>query len=243
MRAAICTGSDDSDYLAQLLDQFQKEYHFTIRAERFNSGSALLGSGERYEVVLLDSVLSDCLETGAQLRKHNICDKIILLAQDNRAALLGYAIHPDGFLLKPVGYRSLRHVMELCRSCWQGEAQALEITVNRVGVRILCGDIHYIEAQGRMFTVHGRYGQVESRLTGTQLMERLGSASFILCHRSYLVNLFQIREWRRNCLVMENGDQIPISADRWEQLMEQRERFDRENPVRCGEMIFASDNS
>ena len=52
---------------------------------------------------------------------------------------------------------------------------------------------------------------VTSRLE--ELEEQLADTDFVRCHKSYLVNLDEIRRFRRTEFVMRNGERIPISRN------------------------------
>jgi len=231
MKVAICTAGGEREFPLPLLEQFQREYGVQIRAERFDSGSALLTCPQPPDVALLDGDLPDGLEVGARLRRQAPGCRIILFARDRRAALLGYAIHPEGFLTKPVDYRSLRAALERCRPCWQGEARSVEIVANRVAVRILCCDVDYIEVQGRQLTLHGRYGQVQCRMPLARIRQQLEGAPFLSCHRSYLVNLFRVHGREQDRLRLQNGGWAPVSADRQEDVFARLRQFEEDNPL------------
>lgn len=244
MRVAICMDSSGGgEALTPLLRQFQREFCIPVETELFVGGDALLTEQMGYDLILLDGDLPDCLEVGRRLRERAERCRIILFARDSRSALLGYAIHPEGFLPKPVSYQHLRSALERCRSCWQGEAGTVAITVNRVEVRILWSDIEYIEVRGRTLTIHGRYGTVDSRMSMAQMAAQLEGAPFLMCHRSCLVNLFRVREWERDQLLLDSGASVPVSTDRRERVKEHWRRFLADNPIWAEKAQISDGNS
>lgn len=76
-------------------------------------------------------------------------------------------------------------------------------------------DVVYIEAQSRKTIVHGRGTEGVHKLNITQLSTQL-PASFMRCHRSYVVNVKQIAEIHPDShstftLIMKNGVRVPVS--------------------------------
>lgn len=238
MRLAVCTADRaEGERLAALLEQLRRELCTAWEADWMEDPGALLerAGAEGYGMVLLDGDLPDCVETGLGLRRGGLTCPILLFAKDSRLALLGYAVHPEGFLLKPVDYRVLRRAMERCRRAWQEECQALWVSVGRARMRIAWADVFYLKVSGRTLTVHGRYGSLETRMSLAGVEEQLREAPFVKCQRSCLVNLFQARACWRECLELEGGVRIPISEDKWETVRESWLRFREENPLWAGE--------
>lgn len=234
MKLAICTeAKGEAAHLRTLLEQVSRELCLTLETEEFKSCTDLLRDHRpgRFGVVLLDGDLPDCVEAGRQLRRTDRECGVVLFAEDSRMALLGYALHPDGFAEKPVTYRALQQALERCRQNWRQEARFLQVLSNRVEVRVICADISWVEVSGRTLTIRGRYGHLHTRVPMAQVEEQLHEAPFLKCHRSCLVNLFRVRVCQREFLEMEDGTRIPISEDRWGEVQEGWQQFCRDNPV------------
>ncbi len=76
-------------------------------------------------------------------------------------------------------------------------------------------DVVYIEAQSRRTIVHGLDKEGIHKLNITELSSQL-PASFMRCHRSYVVNVKQIAEIHPDShstftLIMKNGVRVPVS--------------------------------
>ena len=237
MRLAVCMDSEsETKNIRILLEQIGREFCLPVEMEWFESCTALLErySSGRYALVLLDGDMPDCVKAGRHLRDMDRDCRCILLTRDNSSALLGYSIHPDGFVRKPAGYRALRGAMLQCSQTWWAELQTLPVTANRVRIPVALADIHYIEIHGRVLVIHGRYGRIETEMSMIQAEGKLQGAPFLKCHRSYLVNLFRIRALEEDSLVMEDGEIIPVSEGRREGVRECWRQFQEENPVFSG---------
>lgn len=234
MRLAVCMDSkNEMESIRLFLEQIGREFCFPVEAEWFESCTALMewyrpGS---YALVLLDGDMPDCVKAGGNLRNMDRGCRCILLTRDNSSALLGYSIHPDGFVRKPAGYRALRGALLRCSQAWWGELRTLLVTANRVRIPVTLADIYYIEISGRVLVIHGRYGRIETEMSMTQAEGKLQGAPFLKCHRSYLVNLFHVRAFEADALVMEDGGIVPVSEDRREKVQERWRQFREENPA------------
>lgn len=69
--------------------------------------------------------------------------------------------------------------------------------------------IAHIEAFGRKTAVHLRDGTV--RQCNMSISEFESFEGFIHCHRSYIVNLEQVRSITKNAVLLETGENVPLS--------------------------------
>lgn len=133
-----------------------------------------------------------------------------------------YETRHSGFLLKPVNLdlfqKAVARAMESLR-----QAKATGIAVQRGGtihvVSSVC--LLYMESRGRVVRLCTDEEILESydkldTLTG-QMDER-----FLQCHKSYVVNMDRVRQFRGDRFLMENGVEIPISQSRRKDV---RQRF------------------
>lgn len=219
--------------LTALLEQAGREFCVPLEWVSFSQPGSLVVAcqGGGFAAALLDGELPRCLEAGQRLRAVRRECPILLLAGEGRTAVEGYAIHPDALVRKPAGYRALTRALERCLPNWLGEARAVPLVANRVKAQVACADIHTIQADGRGLILRGRYGQLQLRMSMSQMEGLLAGAPFLKCHRGYLVNLFQIRAIERDSLTLADGERVPLSEDRRRQVRARWERFCLDNPV------------
>lgn len=78
-------------------------------------------------------------------------------------------------------------------------------------VFLLSEEIYYFERSKRVtriVTVHGIY-EIREKLS--DIIERLPGKEFVRCHNSYIINVLAVREVKKDCLVMVNGDKVVVS--------------------------------
>lgn len=245
MKLAIYTDcKEQAQQLTELLYQLRRELCIRLEPVWFeHRGEFLKQYSSEYGATLLDGDLPDCIDAGKYLRRPGFDSRIFLFARDSRVALIGYAVHPEAFLCKPVEYFALRDAFERQRRFWRSEMLSLSVTANRVEAQVAIADIAYIEVCGRTLTIHGRYGQIETRMSLTQVEKQTVSAPLLRCHRSILVNLYHVRSCGKDALLMADGTELPISTDRKSEVQARWQQFREENQIFFQALERMSENS
>ena len=119
---------------------------------------------------------------------------LFVCSADPGKAITSYALHPTGFLLKPIGLLPLRRAMERCVRLWWGDLVRTELHCGRRIVPLPLYDLIWAEGAKRGCVVHSSHQVLEARETLSMLEERLPEESFLRCQRSFLVNLSHV--WR-----------------------------------------------
>lgn len=122
-----------------------------------------------------------------------------------------------GYLVKPVQEELLSQLLSKAwKKAEEWEEQKLLIQQKGVLHAIPLRKIYYLESRGHQITVHTLeertlcYDRLES------MKERLPE-NFLQCHKSYLVNLDNVRRIERNRMILKNEEEVPISKSRYAQ--------------------------
>ena len=99
----------------------------------------------------------------------------------------------------------------------------LDISWNREDFHIFEKDIVYLERTLRTTNIYTRGGCLHTSEKLTSLLSRLGE-SFVLCQRSFIVNLNFVSAFHSSHLLLSTGKDIPVSRSH---LAEVRERLDK----------------
>ncbi|NOY38577.1 MAG: response regulator transcription factor [Chlorobi bacterium] len=134
-------------------------------------------------------------------------------------------VHPDGYLLKPFKKKDLYTAIEialsnfnLSRETVPGEEldEATYILNNSIFIKkdfafikVHYRDIKWIQAFGNYLILHCNGEKHTVRSTFRDMLDKLPEGHFMQVHRSFAVNLSQIKVIRQNSLVIENHN-IPI---------------------------------
>lgn len=191
----------------------------------YGSAAALLDAirgGARFHLLLLDVMMEglDGMELAAALRKQGDDTAIIFMSTNRELALRGYEVSAARYLAKPLRREELREALLYCyRTFWAKKEILLPTVKGRR--RIPLSDILYAEAMERA-TRLVLTDRVETlTVKFSDLAPLLPERQFVFCHRSYLVNLEHIAYIRSRELELANGETLPVSRYRAEDLQRQ----------------------
>lgn len=176
------------------------------------------------QVVFLDIDMPDMsgLEVARRLAMaHNDLVFIFATAYPNYA-LEAFEIYPFDYILKPFDEKRIRKTLAKLHSSMKGRllsgtAKPEVITVQNHGETFLLDPAEILYIESRRADIVIKTASLEYRLKGTLIdwEERLAQAGFVPSHRSYLVNLNQIKQVSRYGytydLLLKSGDRIPLS--------------------------------
>ncbi|PKM53198.1 MAG: DNA-binding response regulator, partial [Firmicutes bacterium HGW-Firmicutes-5] len=85
---------------------------------------------------------------------------------------------------------------------------------NNEKVFLKSDEILYFESLGRKIKVVTDETEYEYYYTISALEKELDPVRFVLCHRSYIVNLKNVKSIKTKTAILKNGVMIPISPKR-----------------------------
>jgi len=134
-------------------------------------------------------------------------------------------VHPEGYILKPFKKKDLYSAVEIALANFQRNqvtGQEKELTGTTVVlnnsifikqdyayIKVHYNDIKWIQAFGNYLILHCDSEKHTVRSTFRDLLDKLPADCFLQTHRSYAVNVRQIKVIKQNTLVIENHN-IPI---------------------------------
>ncbi len=144
---------------------------------------------------------------------NEIWDQTILFGNVN---LIGFITLP---LEAGVLSRYLRKIEEL-----KEEAQLLTVKVRGKDSYIRMENILYMESRKHVANVHTDGGIVTTYEKLSSLLPRL-PGNFVQVHKSYLVNADRVSLAEQNTLILDNGERIPVSRSRKNEVKERLMRM------------------
>lgn len=192
----------------------------------YTDGKGLLAdieSGKQFHILILDVLMDGMsgLDLAAALRRQKNDVEIIFVSINRELAMRGYEVQAARYLAKPVQEEKLREALLYCGSNCRRHREIL-IPLERSYEYASLSEISYVEAyeRGTRFHVPGKI--LDSRMKFKEAEELLCPCGFMVAHRSYLVNLVQVRSICRYELGMKDGSSIPIGQARF---LEIRRKF------------------
>ena len=221
MEIAVC--DDNALFLEEIVDQID-----ALRvAESISKFSNLetfmftIDAGKRYDVVLMDIEWHDKvagMDAAAELYK--LCPEAKVIYITGRVERYSQEIflqrsNLSGYLTKPVN-------MELLKANLQKVADALAYEVHPTlvlrqkgsPISVPLREICYIESDNHIVQVHTE----AEKVTAYERLETILSslpAGFYHCHKSYIVNMNQIRRFQSGEILLKNGMRVPVSRSKY----------------------------
>ena len=226
MRVSIC---DDeplfSDEILCNLQRIAQELNLDFSVAQYRNGREFLESYKKnpdIDIIFMDILLGN--ENGYQIaskiREDNKKVKIIFLTSVTKYAIKGYDIGISRYLVKPISFEQLKTAVSKTIKEISDSKEEYIIEKNDDGIyKIFLSDILYIETYGRNTLIHTKEKRIISYLTMKEHLSRLNS-KFLRCHAGIIVNVEYVVELKRNSLILQYGDEVPMSKSRKNQVKE-----------------------
>ncbi|MCL1957208.1 MAG: LytTR family DNA-binding domain-containing protein [Fibromonadales bacterium] len=216
MNILVCDDmKKDADKLAALIAQSGFEAQTVV----FTCPSQALDyfrSNTNIDACFLDIVMPKMngIKLAEKLRENNFAKDIVFLTTSNDFASQSYQVQAFDYLLKPLTNEKVNTIMsKLKKSRENADKAGLSVEAQGVAKFVLFRDISHLEVINHtvyiklldktIIKMYAPLGKVEEML--------LADSRFAKCHRSYIVNLSEIKTMANNELTMKNGSKIPIS--------------------------------
>jgi len=208
---AVCDDDPEAlERLGGLLEQWRRERRVPLSVRTFSTGEALLAAAPRARFTLY--VLAQ-LSTARAVRALDGDAKLVFLAASPAFACASYEVKASEYLLKPVDRTRLFALLD---RVLQGERRPRECLLLRSGgalIRIPYVLLSHVEVRDKHLFFHQTDGQVH-KIAGSLKDYQdllLARPEFLRIHRSYIVNLFQLREFSAARAVTLAGCELPVS--------------------------------
>lgn len=218
MYIAICDDQhSELEEIEKILDTWQRERNISIKYKRFSNAADMLDAAkrERFTLYLLDVVMAgtDGLSAAREIRELDKTVDIVFITSALEFAYESYGVKAFDYLLKPVKSETLFALLDTINLREQKPDEGLTIKCGSVFVRILFSQLTYVEVNGKHLYFNLTDGSVR-KIFGTLneyaplLIER---PEFVMIHRSYIVNMFQIAELSAGEVTTFTGERLPVS--------------------------------
>jgi len=221
MEIAVC---DDNEMFLREIEEQLRELPMVESTYVFSSLDAFMltiDGGKRYDAVLMDIEWHDKvagMDAAAELNRR--CPETRVIYVTGRVERYSQQIflqrsNLSGYLIKPVDTELLRaNLQKVADSLILEEQPFLILRQHGAPVSIPLREIMYIESQGHTILVHTIREKVAAYERLNNVMQSLTSG-FYQCHRSYIVNMAQIRRFQSKDVLLKNDDRVPISRAKY----------------------------
>ncbi|MDY3920090.1 MAG: LytTR family DNA-binding domain-containing protein [Candidatus Limivivens sp.] len=212
LRIALC---DDEKEVLREISQVLKSSGILQEVDLYTSGESLVTSGKTYDVIFLDVDMKgiDGIQTARLIRKRDKLVKIVYLTAYEDYRDYAFSVHAFGYLVKPVRKAAILRIVKdaleytkteepPCLLRFETEEGTLEMDVK---------DIYYFEYLNRKIWMKTKAGFVWMKGSITRMGERMESYDFRMPHKSFVVNLAQIRSLKGYDILLMDGSLVPLS--------------------------------
>lgn len=219
---AVC---DDEPFMAEALEKkvhsFFKSENIEICLSQFTSGRSLLLCDKVFDIVFLDIQMSelDGMETAEILRGRGYKGILIFITVLEEMVFRSFEVQAFDYLVKPVKGEYFEKMMRRLLTHLKDDAEGtLLVRTGSEYTIVPFDEISYCEAMNRKILLHLNNENVIEYYDKIENLEKKLDRHFFRCHRSYLINLKYLRGCKQGTACLKNGEMIPVSRLRREEL-------------------------
>lgn len=225
--AIVDDTKSDSDALSKLVSTYFEQQDKPYMLRVFNAPMDFIRSTENYDIVFLDIRMNtlDGIEVARIMRKINSSFILIFVTAMAQLAIKGYEVDALDFIVKPADQFSINYVMDKAISRLDSQSSVqLPIKTSEGIISLSSGDITYVEVFDHNLVYHTTRGVFESRGRLSDVMSKLDEKRFVMCNRSFIVNLRYVTRVNGDYLMVENT-QVSISKTHRKKILQHFSNF------------------
>ena len=226
--AVVDDDPKDAALLKECVESYCKTNHHAAVIREFRDGLELIRSTDNYDIVFLDIQMGqlDGLETARFIRKIGKESILVFVTNMAQFAIKGYEVDALDFILKPASMASIVYVMDkaMKRLDGSGSQTSFSLKTAEGTISLSANVIIYVAVFDHNLVYHTVRGDYTVRGRLSDVSEKLDSRRFVLCSRSFVVNLRHVSNVTSDSVTI-GGDRIPISKSHRKELMQRFSSF------------------
>ncbi len=214
--------------LKNLISQWQGEAALKV----YQNGEAFLFEHPNtcpFDLLVLDIQLSEGLsgmDLAKKVRETDSNVTIIFLTNDPQYVFAGYEVAAARYFMKPVSADQLYPLLNELAQALPKEKKYWIFSADGNKIKLDVEEVQAVEVMKHYIYIYTAKETYETKLSLSEAQQALGESGFISPHRSYLVQLGKIRRITRSSVIMENGQEVPLSRNKYKEI---NEAFIKEN--------------
>ncbi len=208
--------------LKNLISQWKGEASLKV----YQNGEAFLFEHENtcpFDLLILDIQLNQGLSGMDLARKVRAVDShvtIIFLTNDPEYVFAGYEVAAARYFMKPVTADQLYPLLNELAQALPKEKKYWIFSADGDKIKLDVEEVQAVEVMKHYIHIYTAKETYEAKLSLSEAQQALGETDFINPHRSYLVQLKKIRRITRSSVIMENGQEVPLSRNKYKEINE-----------------------
>lgn len=197
-----------ADCVSECLENIQQQFEIV----QFSSGEQVAEyDGEQIQLLFLDIELENMngLEVLKELLDKKIVWRVVFVTSHDELMIEAFSVKTLGFLTKPVDPEKLTKLVDKVMD-ELAKNQVLQCSDGSEVFYVKTEDICYIQAIGNYSELHmiDQTRIVDGKLKIWQ--EKTCNMDIIRIHKSYIINLNHVMNWKNGQVMMSNGEKIPV---------------------------------
>ena len=239
IRVAVCEDCQkDAALLCGQMDRYCRENGLPpFQADVFPTGLAF---AERCvpgscDLIFMDIYLEqeDGMQVIRELRRLDRDCPVVFFTRSTDHAIEAFEVNAAYYLTKPLSYEQLARALDRCLRLHERRSKFLLLRTEKTLRKVFLSEIVFVEVFQNISVVHLKGEDIHIRTPLKELEQELekagGSAEFLRCHRSALVNMHHITALRDSVFLMDTGLPAPISKYSRKQVLRAYEAFALQN--------------
>lgn len=205
----------DTEYAASLVTRWAEAAGHSLKIFTFPSAEAFLFQYEEeqdFDILLLDIEMKEMngVDLARRVRQGNDGLQIVFITGYPDFIAEGYEVSALHYLMKPVSREKLYAVLDKAAANLAKTEKRLCVTYERRTEFVPFSQILYVEAQRQYVLIHTFGETYRMKRSFAETVDELDEF-FFKCQRSYCVNLCHVTQIKRSCVLLKNGEEVPVS--------------------------------
>lgn len=213
IKIAVC--DDEEKYLYFIQNILNK---YPLEVFLFRSGEEILASPIHFDIAILDIDMSGIngIETAKRMREFDKSVKIIYLTNYSDYSIFAFAVHAFAYLIKSNDPHEMslqlgNQLEEAFLYLQEEKGEVLEFHSTEGIIHIEEEKIIYFEYQNRLIHMITKEKIYYLREKITDLAKRMEDRGFAMPHKSFVVNLYHVKSFKGNDILLSENSMIPLS--------------------------------
>lgn len=212
---------DDFMYLEKLyrqILQYSESHHLEIQVTSYSHGFELVSDFKPiYDIIFLDIEMPHLngIEVAKEIRNSDPHVVIIFITNSAKYAVKGYEVGAFDYMMKPLEYEHFAVKFSLALSAIHSKDAFSILLPQEEGSRnVAISEIIYIEVRNHwlyIITLDAEYKMLGSL---KEMNDQLSDYHFIMCNKSYLINLKHVSKVNSENVVMYGNHELKMSRSR-----------------------------
>ncbi len=225
--AIVDDDANDAALLKEHVSSYFTKHSISAMIQIYQDGLTFIRSESHHDLVFLDIQMGKVngLETAHFLRKYNQDSVLIFVTNMAQFAIRGYEVDALDFIVKPVTTSTIEYVLDKAMKRLSGTGGTMiSIKTPEGTVALPASELTYVEVYDHNLIYHTQLREYTVRGKLSDVLEKLDPTRFVLCNRSFIVNLRYVSSVASDSLMIDET-RISISKGHKKELMQRFSSF------------------